>query len=144
MLDRFWRILDSETVRLYQVLMYTTFAVGGIYLTVAPGPESAVLSEMGTRVHEVWALLLIIAPIVVLIGTRLRNRWSGLILESAGDLCIFLLLATYVVAVIQTSWGRGVFSLPTHIGLTVSVLLLVVRDVRRLIQIEHLAKELRR
>lgn len=143
-LRRFWAVLDSESVRLFQGVMYFYFTLAGIYLLLSPGPRSEVLEQMGPLAHQVWSVLMLAAPLVVLVGHFLPNRWSGLVIEISGDACILLLLVTFAVATIQSSWGKGVFSLWTTLGLATCVALIILRNARQLVQIEQIAKELRR
>lgn len=144
LLRHFWAVLDSESVRPFQAVVYFYFGLGGIYLLVAPGPRSAVLDQMGPLAHQAWSVLMLVAPLVVLIGHWLPNRWSGLIIELSGDVCILLLLLTFAVAMVQSSWGKGVFTLWTTLALATCVVMIILRNARQLRQIERIAKELRR
>lgn len=152
MLARFWALIDSETVRLYQAVMYTCYAFAGIYMASYGRPPSTVQRAMGEWAHTTWVVLMVTCPLLVLLGARFfnrdsgaRNRYSGLWLQLGGNLGVTLALAAYVASVLKSPWwGTGVFAVWGYAGLTICNAVIVLRDARRIRQAGELAKELLR
>lgn len=145
MLARFWQLIDSETVRLYQAVMYTCYCAAGVYMASFGRAPSTVQQAMGMHAHYTWIGLMMACPLIVLVGTRASNRWTGLWLQLGGNLGIVAALAAYVTAVLQSPWwGTGAFAVWGYVGLTICTAGIILRDGRRIHQVRVLAKELHR
>lgn len=137
-------VIDSRTVRLFQVIMYFFFWLNGVYAAFFAEPLSVVDAAMGSASYAVWVWLNIICPIMVLGGClmagRVRNgkltrrTANGLLLQVFGDLGMTFTLGAYWVSMLYSAWwGKGTSSLFGYMGLSLCAALLVVGDVRRLI-----------
>ena len=141
---RFRQLIDSETVRLYQAVMYTCYLFAGIYMASFGRAPSTIQQAMGAHAHYAWIGLMIACPLLVLLGTRVPNKWSGLWLQLGGNVGVVTCLATYVAAVLQSPWwGTGVFAVWGYVGLTVCTAAIILRDGRRIHQTRVLARSLR-
>ena len=139
-INRFWELLDAELVGPFQAVVYLHMAAAGIYgLAVAGGAPQAVEDSMGHVYNALW-LWLLPGVIVCLIGKLLRGdlTYAGMIFQLTGDTAAFGGLFIYFVATINTSWwGKALFAVFLVAALAECVILLIVRDVRRLYRVER-------
>ena len=139
---RFWRTLDSDAVRLYQSGMYTLTFLAAIYMLVCGIPVSLDMA-LEDHVQDVWLLLNLIGPPLVLIGVRhTRSKpdtgaWNGLVMQCAGNTSLALAYGGYIAGVLQENWGSGVYAPFLISGLSAWSLLLSVRDFRKLAGVER-------
>jgi hypothetical protein len=144
-LARFWQLIDSESVRLYQAVMYTCYFAAGVYMASFGRAPSTVQQAMGTHAHYVWIALMVCCPLLVLLGARVSNKWAGLWLQLGGNVGVGSALAAYVAAVLQSPWwGTGAFAVWGYVGLTICTGAIILRDGRRILQVRILAKEMSR
>lgn len=139
-LRRFLVALDSEGVGLFQAIVYLHVVIAGMYgLLVAGGVPQAVEEAMGHAVNAVW-LWLCLGAGVCLAGKLLMRLAAnvGMWMQLCGDVAALGAFASYVLATLQTSaWGKALFAVFVIAALTDCALLLVVRDVRRIVQVER-------
>ncbi|HEY9314646.1 hypothetical protein [Williamsia sp.] len=143
---RFWTLLDSESMRLYQALKYTAIFVMGLYMSAYTAPTSthSAFGDIGT---PIWVSMTMICPALTLLGvhwSRLgrvikidaANTYTGYWMQFAGDIGVAGLLLAYVVAVVQESWSKGLFAAGVVFAVAIGCSLLAVRDIRKVIQAE--------
>lgn len=144
---RFWTLLDSESMRLYQALKYTAIFVMGVYMSVYTAPTSthAAFGDIGT---PVWIGMTLLCPALTLLGVHWArlgerrnvawaNRYTGYWIQFSGDIGVAGLLFAYVVAVVQESWSKGVFAAGLVFAIGIGSALLATRDIRKVIQAER-------
>ena len=84
-LSRLGQWVDESSVTHYQTVCYIAFIVAGAQ-TVVWNPPTAVARAMGEAADTVWAVMLIVCPLLTLAGTWLMRRdVAGLWLRLAGD-----------------------------------------------------------
>lgn len=145
--QRFWRLLDEEGVGIFQTVVYVHVIAAGLYLLIAAKgtvPQS-VDDAMGTAFNALW-LWLCVGASVALLGKWLtvheNTRYAGFVLQLAGDLFALTAFVTYVSATFYTTWwGKAVFAVFICAAIAECIVLLVIRDVRRIGQVE---KQVRR
>lgn len=143
---RFWSLLDSESMRLYQALKYTAIFITGVYMSFysAPATTHDALGGIGT---PIWIAMTMLCPALTLLGVHWArlgqrrqikgaNEYTGYWVQFAGDAGVAGLLLAYVVAVIQESWSKGVFAAPLVLAIAVGSALLATRDIRKVVQAE--------
>jgi hypothetical protein len=139
------RWVDSESVRLYQGIIFISYAIAGIQSLALGSPPTVVAQAMGPWVSLMWTGLLIACPILSGLGYLLRKRPGGLWLLVAGDAGAACATAAYVVAVLQATWAeRATFSAWSAAALTACAVLILARDLRRLRQFQRAVKEVSR
>lgn len=134
--------------------MYFWFAIGGVYGALIGGAPELVEIAMGHNVYTFWIWLNIIGPVMVFFGiyrvsakdkekhykqpqssSVLVKRANGLWLQLLGDITVFFALSAYVVAMlVESYWGRGVYAVFGYAGLSMCAALLVVADIRRILE----------
>lgn len=125
--DRFYRVVDSDNVRVFQAIVYLSMFVSGIYMAVYGAPTT-VQRELGDEMHFVWVSMTIIGPLIVTIGDRmvyagkqrvLHTRKSGgggriywgWYLQAGGDLAVCMVYLTYVISAFSSAWlQKGIFA----------------------------------
>ena len=153
--QQFWAAVDSETVRLYEAAQYVLCFIAGLYMAVFSAPPS-VHDALGVATPLfVWFSML--APVVAYIASEmpirlpfhcrwgkhrgeqcvLGDRYSGLWLAWGSSMTFGLCLTSYITAVVQESWGNGVYAAWMLIGLNFRVYMLAIRDIRKIGEIEH-------
>ncbi len=97
----------------------------------------------------IWATLALMAPILALGSLWIiqhrdgRTRYRGLWLRLAADTLQFTAMGTYTV--LRVVWGDyHIYPVAILVSATVFVGHLILRDIRRLIQVEQLATKIRR
>lgn len=151
---RLLALVDSDQVRLFQVIVYIGVLVAGIYMFVYHVP-SIVEQELGYVMKEVWVVMTSIGPVMVALGQRLVQSgehhvlceaktgggiriYFGWYFQLGGDLVVALVFTTYVVSSVQTAWAtRGIFAAFIIASLVVCAGILVLRDFRRIRGIER-------
>lgn len=138
------RIAAEDSVRGYQVVMYTAILCAGVWALCAGEIPNAVSQILGRYAHIGWVGLLIVAPVSTFVGMWWeRKRVSGLWLQLAGNGGIAFALATYVLALSRTVYaGRATFALWVVLGLAVCAFRLVVRDWRRIRMVARVVRSM--
>lgn len=152
---RFYRVVDSDEVRVFQAIVYVSMIVSGIYMT-AYGAPTTVQKELGDYMHEVWVAMTIIGPLIVTVGDRMvrsgKNQvlhtdhpggggwiYWGWYLQAGGDLVVTMVYLTYIIAAFSSAWlQRGIFAAFITTSLMICAVVLVIRDLRRVRAIERL------
>jgi hypothetical protein len=139
-LERFFQILDSEGVGLFQAIVYIHLAVGGFYCAAIAGGVPQVVEEaMGPAINVVW-LWMCMGVLLCLAGKLMKGplAYIGLVLQVAGDAFALGGFGSYVLATMQTEyWGKTLIAVWVFAALADCALLLVIRDVRRIAQVEQ-------
>lgn len=145
-IERFFRILDSEGVALFQAIVYIHLAIAGAYCAlVAGGVPETIQDAVGEPFNTAW-LWLCIAVTVCLVGKLMAReatqrfwlRTAGLYFQFVGDAAAMGAFYGYVLSTIQESnWGKAVVAAWVFAALGDCALLLVWRDVRRIDQEER-------
>ncbi|OBG71320.1 MULTISPECIES: hypothetical protein [unclassified Mycobacterium] len=147
LIKRFFVAVDSEGVALFQWLFYVLFIMVGVYgLVIAnsqPPLSVKYAGPMAAMNITLWYWLHIAGPGTCLIGkllTRTKSAYAGMWLQLGGDLGLALALAAYNTATYHSeSWGRGMYgAFPLGTATFLSVVILTVRDVRRMRVVERL------
>lgn len=142
-IERFLDALDSEGVGLFQAVVYLHLAAGGFYCAfIASNVIVSVEEAMGPVINAVW-LWLCIGATVCLLGKLLKGgaAYIGLCLQLVGDVFAFGAFSGYVLATMQTAyWGKALIAVWVFAGLADCALLLIVRDARRIGQVERIIR----
>lgn len=125
--------IDSGSVRLFQVIVYTAYVIAGVQSLVLGAPPNAVSQAMGHVAALAWTLLIMACPALSLLGLW-RGSWPfSLHLQLAGDSGVAFASAAYVVAVLQATWSeKATFAAWMATSLAVCGVLMVVHDIRRI------------
>jgi hypothetical protein len=135
--DRFFVMLDSEGVELFQWLFYVIIAGDGAQnLFIAHRPPLTLQGSMGQPFFECWCVLEIIAPVLCLIGRsiyRTSFRKAANRFQLAGDLILGASESAYVIATFHIEpIGKGGHGGYLGLAFMLSAFLLAVRDFRRM------------
>lgn len=137
-LARFFVMLDSEGVELFQWLFYVIIAFDGYNnLFLADNRPLTLLGTMGYPYFDYWCVLEMVAPSCCLFGRALYNREgfreASNKFQLAGDLILGMSEAGYVIATFHTEpVGKGGHGGYLGLAFMLSALLLGVRDWRRI------------
>lgn len=145
MISKFLKWVDSESLRLPQAILYSAFWLAGVYMLALNRTPSVVQDAMGSVWHFAWAATLVVCPVLVLIGYRMKNQYTGLSMQLGCNAAITLSLAAYGGSLIdQGLFGKGTFALFSTGALAAVTAVITLRDWRRIKLIEDVAKELDR
>lgn len=135
-------LVDSRTVRLFQIIVYASCALAGIYAALFAEPVSVVDVALGNITYAVWVWMNVLCPLLVAVGCWLgrdrgdhlsRSTTNGMLLQLAGDVGMVFTFGAYVAALLAAAWwGKGTYAVWIISGLTLCALLLVFGDARRL------------
>jgi hypothetical protein len=152
---RFFALVDSDELRLFQVIVYLGMALSGFYMLYFGAPTT-VNDKLGPLMNAVWVALTMIGPLLVGVGVWMVARGERLVLsedrcggggyiyrgwyaQAGGDMAIMMVCLTYVIAAFSSAWlVRGIFAAFIVSSLAVCASVLVLRDVRRIRAIERL------
>lgn len=135
----FWHAVDTGGV-LCQLVFYPIFVGAGLLMAITGAPTT-VYRALGSEVETLWIATIIVSPFVVLLGSQIPNRFSGISLELGANVTLAGTLWCYAVAVMQSAWlDKGAFSPWLAVGIANLVLLICVRDFRRLLRAERRAR----
>ncbi|WP_280329579.1 hypothetical protein [Nocardia wallacei] len=138
-------MVDSESVRLYQGVVYAGFLISAVQSIWLGTPPTAVAQAMGDFVESMWLALLIVCPLLAALGYWRRTRPGGLWLLAASDAASACTTGAYVAAVLQATWAeRASFAAWVVFMLSVCSVLILWRDVRRIREMSRLVKEAKR
>lgn len=156
--DRFYRVVDSDEVWVFQAIVYVNMIASGIYMTAygAPSGRVPVQKELGDTMHDVWVSLTIVGPLIVIIGDRMvyagKNRvlhshkpggggriYWGWYLQAGGNFAVCMVYLPYIIAAFSSAWlQKGIFAAFITTSLMICAVMLVIRDLRRVRAIERL------
>jgi hypothetical protein len=142
-LDKFWAVLDSESVIPFQLMYYFIFFTAGVYGVFIAG-GSPPLTLVGAMSHisiQLWYWMNIIGPGMGFLGLavrRTRFSYAGVWVMAGGNFMFGMSLIAYMIATFQMeSWGRGMYgAFPLATSSFASTFFLVIRDLRRIILTE--------
>ena len=136
-------LVDSRTVRLFQIIVYAFCVGAGLYAAFFSEPVSVVDVALGGYTYAVWVWMNISCPLLVAGGCWLardrgeklsRTATTGLLLQLAGDTGMVFTFGAYVSALLAAAWwGKGTYAVFILAALTLCALLLVFGDARRLV-----------
>jgi hypothetical protein len=136
--ERFFVMLDSEGVELFQWLFYLILAFdGGQNLFIAHDLPLSLQGTMAPTFFQWWAALEMVAPVCCLIGRALYNtplyRAAANRFQLVGDLVLASSEAGFVVATFHSEpVGHGGHGGYLALAFMLSAALLAWRDVRRI------------
>lgn len=143
-IDRFFDVLDSEGVGIFQAVVYLHMVGGGLYLWFGANGDvpDPIWDSLGHTLNTVW-LWMCLGPAISLLGKVLcwhpPTKYAGMWLQLSGDLFGFGVFLTYVVATYYASWwGQAVWAVWIMMALAECVAMLIIRDVRRIGQVEQI------
>lgn len=144
-MGRLGGMVDSESVRLYQGVVYMAFLLSAMQTIWLGSPPTAVAQAMGGEVELMWLALLIACPLLAALGYWRRERPDGLWLLAASDAASACITAAYVVAVLRATWAeRASFAACLAAAVSVCSALILWRDLRRIRATARLVKEAKR
>ena len=138
--------LDWQRIA-FQPMLYLCMWIGAI-LYACLGDITAIEPDVPGELSDAWLPLSLLAPPMALLALNMithgtgRLRLAGLWLRLGADLGFFAGLASYSDEKF-TSGDFHIYSIWNLIATLLFVLHLLIRDVKRLIDIERLAKVLR-
>lgn len=126
-------LIDSESVRPFQVFVYCCYAIAGVQ-SMRLGLPGPVANALGDGMHVVWTWMLVLGPVLTFVGMRLERRWvPGLWLQFTGDGVVGWASLTYVYSISQqNSSGRAQFAVYAVGSLTVAAFTMCIRDIRKI------------
>lgn len=137
----FFAMLDSEVVGPLQAVFYVSFILGAVYLLwFTDVPIEGVEKALGRELSALWAVLLMFGPGIWLCGMAARGSlaYHGMWGRLIGDITTGGAVAVYIISIVaNTPWGKGVFSPFIAAPTAICILLLAIRDARRIIQVEQ-------
>lgn len=134
----FWDVLDSDAVLIYQSTVYPLILVAGIQMWCTEIPRALDVA-LQDNVQDVWLALTIIGPLTTLLGVlwHERDQYASALIQMSGNVMAGTVFATYILAVVDENWAKGVFAPFVFAGLAVWSLLLGVRDLRKTLRVER-------
>jgi hypothetical protein len=134
---RFFVMLDSEGVELFQWLFYLIIAFDGFQnLFIAQDPPLTLMGSMAKPFFDSWCVLEMVAPVCCLVGRSVYNtsfRDASNKFQLAGDLILGMSETAYVIATFHIEpIGKGGHGGYLGLAFTLSALLLATRDFRRM------------
>jgi hypothetical protein len=140
--DRFWIVVDDEAVVLFKYIFGVIFIAAGLYGIFVAGqqPPLSMRGAMGHMDVRIWYWLNVLGPLCSLAGKSMRGdlEYAGMWLQLGGDLAVTLFLLAYITGTVQVeSWGNGAaYGAFLGMGFFFAAIIMVTRDVRRLLQVE--------
>ena len=136
----FFAALDSELVSPLQTVFYICFIITALYLLLfVDVPIEGVEKSLGHTISTLWAVLLIVGPATWLTGLAAHGQlaYHGMWARLIGDITAGGAITVYIICILATTpWGKGVFSPGIAAPTAICILLLAIRDARRIIQVE--------
>lgn len=134
---RFFTMLDSEGVELFQWLFYAILAFdGGQNLFIAHDEPLTLQGSMSHGAFHLWCALELIAPVCCLLGRSLyntSNRLAANRFQLIGDLVLGASESAYVIATFHIEpVGQGGHGGYLGLAFMLSAFLLGIRDYRRI------------
>lgn len=143
-LDRFWFTLDHEGVAHFQIVFYLILMFSGIYNLAFSESRPLTMVDIGGLNYQLWCWFNILGPLYCLLGKSVKSTslsYAGLLGQVIGDCVTNIAVAAYVFATFTTEfWGNGNYGGFLGVATWISTIFLILRDMRRLRQVERLAK----
>lgn len=141
---RFWAAVDSESVWLFQGLIGTAFIVCGLVGIFVAHGALPLTWTMSTLNSYLWYGLLVGGPITSIFGKLVSKTdiaYGGMWCQLTGDVTLIPVLTAYLLGALQAEpLGQGGFSVYLAAALLIGGVLFIVRDVRRILQVERRVK----
>lgn len=116
-INRFWALVDSESVKLFVWPYYAAMLAWGIYGTFLAAPIEVVDPVMGHWIYNLWVWLCIAGPVSVMIGlilgsicghlsrrsqrcAREKGEYVGLWMQLGGNVCAGFILSAFEFSVV--------------------------------------------
>jgi hypothetical protein len=110
--DRFWELLENDSVRPFVSMYYAPWLVWAILATFWFPPVTLIQTAMGAQVYTLWVWVTIPGTIAPMVGLALRHGgssvanmttpllfqdWMGLVMQATGHAasCVLLILLEY-------------------------------------------------
>ena len=143
---KFWDVLDAEGVGIFQGIVYIHIVyihigpLAGLYgLVVAGGTPQAVEDAMGPHFNAAWLWLCL--GISLCMAGKLIKWDAGMWLQLSGDFAASSVLLVYIIATVDSAWfGKALFAVFLVAAIFECTLLLIIRDVRRIIPHQKLIR----
>lgn len=143
-------LIDSRTVRLFQIVMYVCFGAAGLYAIYYARPPEPVDQVVGHSLYILWGWICFLSAFIALIGflpsmsrevrernLATRSKTSKVMFQLGGDVGMFGVLAVYAYSMWTTGyWHVSPFAFFETLGLNACVGLLIVGDIRALAKSE--------
>ncbi|QBP29691.1 hypothetical protein SEA_TYPHA_34 [Mycobacterium phage Typha] len=139
----FLDVVDEESVGLVQAVFYGIgFVMFGVYALVFADKPAAVRDTMFSQTYTLWVWMCLIGPLTVLLGyylDKVKLALPGAILRLVGDIGTWLILGAYWLSLVSdiALVRRGTLAAFIFAALLVVISLFILRDVRRMLQIER-------
>ena len=139
-------VLDRESVRPFQVLVYCAYIGAGVHAVCEGNLPTTVAQILGPAAHVGWVGLLIVCPLLTFVGMVFEARSpAGLLLQLAGDTGVAVASAVYGAARARAAWAGGAtFALWVVLALGLCAIALVVRGVRKIRAIGRVVRSMDR
>lgn len=137
--DRFWELLENDSVRPFVSMYYAPWLVWAILATFWFPPVSIIQTAMGHQVYVLWVWVTIPGTIAPMVGLALRHGgssvagmtrpllfqdWMGLVMQATGHavMCVLLVLfeISAVTGALDSITNKGVWA-----GMTILVAFLL-------------------
>lgn len=126
-------LIDSESARPYQAVIYGAYIAAGVQATITGKPPGVVELAMGAPTAKAWALLLIAGPLLTLAGALWRRHVAGLWLQLAGDSGGAAASLGFSAAIMQTSFSsRATYAAWVAAALALCGAAMVARGIRQI------------
>lgn len=129
--------LRRESVRLFQVAMYSAYVGAGVHMAIVGAVPNVVSQALGYWAHFGWVGLLIGCPLLTVAGMwveRCRSVVTGVRMQIGGDLGVACAGGAYVHALTSASFSAGRSTLAMWVVLALSgcSLIMVARSIQKL------------
>lgn len=143
--ERFWFLVDSESILVNQMLFYVFISLGGLYnIAAADVPVQVMEWSTSGGFYSFWLWMCFLGPLATIIGKACKHTWAyaGLWLQLAGDTATWLIFVTYVTATVDSAfWGKGLFAGFLVLACLMGTPIFIARDIRRLRDVEAKLRE---
>jgi hypothetical protein len=140
---RLFVILDAEGVGIFQAIVYAHIIGMGLYGMLEAGVPQVVEDSLGRFFNTLW-LWMCLGALICEVGKMMKGKraYLGMCMQFGGDLFVFGVLATYTYSTLYTGyWGKAMAGVFLSAALADCVLLLIIRDVRRLVLVERIVRK---
>lgn len=143
---QFWKIVDTGGI-LCQLLFYPAMFASAVSMLINETTPTAVHNEMGGSAGVSWIITLLVSPVVCLAGfiySRL-NHYVGIGLQCAANAALTCAATAYVIVLAPRIWNNvASFAVWIAFALTMMLLCITLRDVRKLVGFEQRAQTVKK
>lgn len=133
---RFWTVMDSDAIRIYQTVVYSLVFAGGL-VCLNLGIPKALDEALSDDIQWLWVVGAIAGPAITYLGVRWTDRFEGWLIQAAGDVSVGGVFSTYTLGVAQENWGSGMFAPIIFVGLGIWSWIIAARDFRKAYRINQ-------